>query len=186
MLCLRLLLSFLLLPFVAAFHVPLEGLLRSALPMLGESRARRMHAHAPNMQLQPRLPRRGMLVGAALLVSGREAQAKGVPPAAGALANMRPDPTQDIIFPASLLGDWQCERRVTSVEGDSEQAALVWLALGGGSKDFFARKSVETFATRFIVSPSIIQSSYVFEGNRLNGVVLDKGACSVRVGLAAV
>jgi len=181
MLCLRLLLSFLLLPFVAAFHVPFEGV-----RMLGESRARRMHAHAPNMQLQPRLPRRGMLVGATLLVSGREAQAKGVPPAAGALANMRTDPTQDIIFPASLLGDWQCQRRVTSVEGDSEQAALVWHALGGGSKDFFAQKSVETFATRFIVSPSIIQSSYVFEGNRLNGVVLDKGACSVRVGLAAV
>ena len=67
------------------------------------------------------------------------AAASAAPPAAlggiGGGVNLaaapRPGGPGDTIFPASLLGLWECERRVTSVDGDSGQARVVWKALGG-------------------------------------------------------
>ena len=78
----------------------------------------------------------------------------------------------DIIHPASLLGMWQCERVVSAVEGNAEQASQVWQALGGDHADTFRQKKVEKFATRFIAAPESILSAYDFEGQSLNGVIL--------------
>ena len=71
-------------------------------------------------------------------------------PALGRLQN--PDPSQDVIHPASLLGEWICQRQITVVEGNTEQAGLVWLALGGREGDVFDGRKPETFSTRFIAA----------------------------------
>jgi hypothetical protein len=119
----------------------------------------------------------------ACLIAG-SALATGVPvhsevkmaPAAlggGQLTSEGLDPAQDVIHPASLVGEWQCQRVVTMVEGDAGQAVTVWKALGGLSDEVFAGKKVESFATRFIAAPPNIKADYVFEGEALRGVVLD-------------
>ena len=40
-------------------------------------------------------------------------------------------PKTDVIFPASSLSSWTCQRIVTSVGGDTGQAELAWGCLGG-------------------------------------------------------
>ena len=123
----------------------------------------------------------GLLAGAALCGAHPVLAAARRPPLAGNLnggggrLDRQPDPSTDVIHPASLLGEWICQRKVTLVEGNAEQAELVWLALGGSEGGVFDGRQVETFSTRFIVPPPSIQSAYEFEGQTLKGVVLDRG-----------
>lgn len=86
-----------------------------------------------------------------------------------------PPVAADVIFPSSMLGRWQCQRIIASVEGDAGQAEVAWLAMGGRSEDVFAKKQLETFTTRFIEAPPGIPNAYTFEGKTLGGVVLDRG-----------
>lgn len=58
--------------------------------------------------------------------------------------------TADAIYPPSLIGLWQCERKVTWVEGDEGQARGAWFDLGG-SGEF---REPETYKTRFVPAPS--------------------------------
>eukprot|EP00316_Scyphosphaera_apsteinii_P002145 CAMPEP_0119323222 /NCGR_PEP_ID=MMETSP1333-20130426/60323_1 /TAXON_ID=418940 /ORGANISM="Scyphosphaera apsteinii, Strain RCC1455" /LENGTH=288 /DNA_ID=CAMNT_0007330617 /DNA_START=103 /DNA_END=966 /DNA_ORIENTATION=- len=58
----------------------------------------------------------------------------------------------DVVYPPSLIGLWQCERQVASVEGDANSAESVWLDLGGRRKEDFLLP--ETYLTRFLVSPN--------------------------------
>lgn len=71
---------------------------------------------------------------------------------------------KDVVFPISMEGLWNCERQVTSVEGDAFAAETVWRSLGGGKKRNFPRDK-ETFSTRY-VSSSLVDNSYM---------VLDRG-----------
>ena len=83
----------------------------------------------------------------------------------------------DVIYPASLLGEWKVQRAVTSVEGDEGQALTAWKCLGGFSKDAFLGKKSEVYLTRFITAPKENQQSfaYEFDGNTITGVVCDRG-----------
>lgn len=80
---------------------------------------------------------------------------------------------QDVIYPSSMVGLWNCRRVVTSVEGDSGQAELAWRNLGGRG----SIKDIESFDTRFLLPSDEfnIDNSYSFEGEMLKGVVLDRG-----------
>lgn len=80
---------------------------------------------------------------------------------------------QDVIYPSSMAGLWNCRRVVTSVEGDSGQAELAWRNLGGRG----SIKDIESFDTRFLLPSDEfnIENSYSFEGKMLKGVVLDRG-----------
>jgi len=83
----------------------------------------------------------------------------------------------DVIYPASLLGEWKVQRAVTSVEGDEGQALTAWKCLGGFNKDAFLGKKSEVYLTRFITAPAENQQSYAYEfdGNTITGVVCDRG-----------
>ncbi|KAJ1492133.1 hypothetical protein T484DRAFT_1881603, partial [Baffinella frigidus] len=147
-----------------------------------------MMAQPRDCMHQDRRAHLGLLAGAALASAAPAfAEGKGAP-SGGRLAGEKPlDPSKDVIFPAWLLGEWQCQRVVALVEGDAGQAALVWTALGGIDGATFSGKTVESFATRFIASPPSIQNKYVFAceertrprlrdcGETLAGVVLDRG-----------
>ena len=115
----------------------------------------------------------GLWASAGLLATA-PASARSLPGGAR-LSDMHPNESQDVIHPASLLGLWECERVVKVVEGDAEQAELVWHTLGGSNADTFVRKKGERFATRFVAAPQSILSEYTFEGDALDGVILDRG-----------
>lgn len=74
----------------------------------------------------------------------------------------------DVTFPPSMIGPWQCQRSLLSVEGDAGQAEGAWRALGGTGNNF-AKGSVETYAARFLPSPSGVLT----DGGV--GVVADRG-----------
>jgi len=85
-------------------------------------------------------------------------------------------PANDVIYPASMAGTWQCQRVVTQVDGDSAQALGAWRILGGGGGDAtFLERKVETYNTGFIQPPQGVASTYDFDGDVLTGVVLDRG-----------
>ena len=70
----------------------------------------------------------------------------------------------DAIYPISMEGRWDCERKVARVEGDKFQAGEAYRCLGG-RPSLLQEGSVEKFETRYISSP-LIESS---------GVVVDRG-----------
>lgn len=72
---------------------------------------------------------------------------------------------EDVIYPPSMLGPWQCQRVVKLVEGDKDQALVSWKALGGTNEDVFTKQKVETYRTQYIKSPIMKEE----------GVVLDRG-----------
>lgn len=51
-----------------------------------------------------------------------------------------------------MEGVWQCQRIVTLVEGNANQALVSWKALGGSDDSLFTNRQVETFLTRFITN----------------------------------
>lgn len=65
---------------------------------------------------------------------------------------------KDVIYLPSLEGLWQCEREVLQVDGDTEQAELAWVSLGGSSVD--VTKPSVTYLTRYI--------------NTADGLILDR------------
>lgn len=65
---------------------------------------------------------------------------------------------KDVLYLPSLEGVWQCEREVIHVDGDTEQAELTWISLGGTSLD--AKKPRVTYLTRYI--------------NTTDGLILDR------------
>ena len=133
--------------------------------------------HHKIFQLRMQLiDRRSLLFAGPVLTAMADhvpAQVKSAP-AGGRLSNLASE-SEDVIHPSSLLGVWDCKRVVKAVEGDSEQAAFIWQALGGRELDSFSGKKEETFATRFINPPPGIQKDYLFEGESLQGVILDRG-----------
>lgn len=79
-----------------------------------------------------------------------------------------------VIFPASMEGDWQCERVVTSIEGDAGQAELAWRNLGGYGKT--ALNNIETFNVNFFVPNSDVKNEYLsVDKEIMKGVVSDEG-----------
>ena len=83
-------------------------------------------------------------------------------------------PKTDVIFPASSLGSWTCQRIVTSVEGDTGQAELAWLCLGGPPTGDW--KGVERYKSELVLPPmESIENTYMLEGKMLEGAVLDRG-----------
>ena len=79
--------------------------------------------------------------------------------------------TGDVLYPASLVGAWRCERVLTAVEGDQTAAEGAWRALGGGTTPFVAGRA-ETYETRFVAPAAA--ATYEFEGRDVAGVVLDR------------
>lgn len=63
-----------------------------------------------------------------------------------------PATAPDVVYPRSLEGLWQCQRVVTMVEGNTEQALVAWKGLGGGDGSLFANKKMETFLTKYIIT----------------------------------
>jgi hypothetical protein len=124
---------------------------------------------------------------AAALGVPSEATAAAAPPAAFPLGGIgggvdvtspaRSALTEDVIFPASVTGLWQVERKVVNVQGDAGQAENVWRLLGGkrGDDGAFRKQTSETYQTRFILPPEQIANKYFFEGEAMTGVVLDRG-----------
>ena len=124
------------------------------------------------------IDRRGLLFAGPVLTAMADhvpAQVKSAPAAGSRLSDLVASESEDVIHPSSLLGVWDCKRVVKAVEGDSEQAAFIWQALGGRELDSFSGMKAETFATRFINPPPGIQKDYLFEGESLQGVILDRG-----------
>eukprot|EP00978_Attheya_sp_CCMP212_P004996 scaffold11016_cov55-Attheya_sp.AAC.2 len=80
----------------------------------------------------------------------------------------------DAIYPASMVGVWDCARIVTAVEGDEGQAKIAWRCLGGTGGTAFAK---ERYQTKFVTAPPNTKqyAQYSFEGKSLEGVVLDRG-----------
>ena len=81
----------------------------------------------------------------------------------------------DVIYPASSLGSWTCQRIITSVEGDAGQAEVAWRCLGGPSAggDW---KGVEKYMVELVLPPKqSIENTYTFDGKMFDGVVLNRG-----------
>ena len=89
----------------------------------------------------------------------------------------------DLIHPASLVGEWQCQRLITSIEGNSDEALRAWQALNGGgssssssssTRDILAGRRADAFLWRFLPPPPSTRSEYLFEGESLRGVIIDR------------
>ena len=79
--------------------------------------------------------------------------------------------TGDVLYPASLVGEWRCARVLTAVDGDSVAAEGAWRSLGGGAAPFVAGRT-EAYSTRFVAPAT--PTTYTFEGRAIEGVVLDR------------
>ena len=55
----------------------------------------------------------------------------------------------DVLYPPSLIGVWRCERAVTSVEGDGQQAEGAWRLLGG----YGELRRPESYLVRYAPQP---------------------------------
>ena len=55
----------------------------------------------------------------------------------------------DVLYPPSLIGVWRCERAVTSVEGDAQQAEGAWRLLGG----YGELRRPESYLVRYVPQP---------------------------------
>lgn len=79
---------------------------------------------------------------------------------------------KDVAYPPAIIGEWQCVRDITGVDGDAGQAMFAWRALGGGGT---FRKS-ERYTTRFVPIADV----------RRRASVVDRGfEYAARSGLAA-
>jgi hypothetical protein len=59
----------------------------------------------------------------------------------------------DAFFPVSMVGFWDCERTIRSVEGDTQQAERVWQVLGGSKLRDLKPGITEVYTTHLILSP---------------------------------
>ena len=134
---------------------------------------------------QPAMPRRAVLAGAAAALSqpiqvhaeqiiapGFEAsRVQGIGGGADMLSDDPPS-VFDSIFPPSMNGTWQCQRIVTSIEGDEGQAMGAWKLLGG----YGDIRSPESYAVRFMPQPEELRQPMTgLDGKTYFGVVLDRG-----------
>lgn len=96
----------------------------------------------------------------------------------------RPPAQQDVFYPPSLIGLWRCERTVTSIEGDAQQAEGAWRLLGGEG----SIRQPESYALRYIPQPGAtfgpdgkmvgdarLQAITGTDGKKYFGVILDRG-----------
>lgn len=81
----------------------------------------------------------------------------------------------DVIYPASMEGLWSCERRIISVEGNSEQAREAWTALGGSKPKLFGPDQFEEYLTRFFIPPFNHPQTYTYNDSEAAGVARDRG-----------
>jgi hypothetical protein len=161
----------------SAFQVPSGG---RAIEIIRKQQRSSHQGSTCRLKMQS-MQRRAYLVRAGILARAAfEARdgvlASGVP---ARLESSRVDASlgsTDLIHPASLLGAWQCQRKIASVEGNAGEALLMWRELGGGGgDDVFSGRLPESFQIRFIKPPPGIQCSYLFEGKSVDGVILDRG-----------
>ena len=96
----------------------------------------------------------------------------------------RPPAQPDVFYPPSLIGLWRCERVVTSIEGDAQQAEGAWRLLGGAG----SIRQPESYALRYIPQPGAtigpdgkmvgdarLQAITGTDGKKYFGVILDRG-----------
>jgi hypothetical protein len=93
-------------------------------------------------------------VGACLLPPRARVDAAALPVAVAArvaddLRRRADELRQDVAYPASVAGEWECTRELRRIEGDRAEAEATWRALGGGG--VFGKR--ERYATRFIPIP---------------------------------
>ena len=147
-----------------------------------------------------RQPRRNVLAGATSIMATSAAAAMPVAPCAaytappgfeaprvegiGGGADIFAETAKDdVYYPPSLIGIWQCERTVASVEGDAAQAEGAWRLLGGTG----SFREPESFLLRYIAQPGAsfgpdgkmigdasLQSIQGTDGRKYFGVILDR------------
>jgi len=79
----------------------------------------------------------------------------------------------DILYPPSLNGTWVCERQVTSVEGDTNQAQGAWKLLGGGPGEDF-QKVEEKYYVRFVDLRRTTDGIMGLDGKKYYGDIFDR------------
>lgn len=82
----------------------------------------------------------------------------------------------DAYYPSSMINTrWKVQRVVTSVEGDTGQAAIIWSLLGGSTDKAFTSQLTEVYEAYFVeASKSANDSMYQFDGKTVNASVLDR------------
>ena len=97
------------------------------------------------------------------------------------LGDRKPMADIDVLYPPSLNGTWVCERKVVSVEGDTNQAQGAWKLLGGtniirkggGREDF--QKAEEKYFVRFVDLRRPTDGIIGLDGKKYYGDILDRG-----------
>lgn len=99
----------------------------------------------------------------------------------------------DVFYPSSMKNtQWRVQRSVVSVEGDIDQAILIWKLLGGSSDErAFTSKLTEVYETSFVAPTSSVDTTttmkdayYDYEGNVVQAAVLDRvSEMSNRIGI---
>jgi hypothetical protein len=68
---------------------------------------------------------------------------------------------KDVAYPPTVIGDWECSRKVSRIEGSRIEAETTWRALGGRGE----LQKPESYAVRFVPNPD----------TRRNAAVEDRG-----------
>lgn len=99
----------------------------------------------------------------------------------------------DVFYPSSMINtQWRVQRAVVSVEGDIDQATLIWKLLGGSSDErAFTSKLTEVYETSFVAPTSSSDTIttmkdvyYDYGGNVVQTAVLDRvSEISCRIGI---
>ena len=122
------------------------------LPSLLPPPATTRRAVLAGVALATSAPRRGRAVsppGFEVFDAGSPAgRVQGIGQGADMLAKDGPA-AADVLYPPSLLGLWRCERMVTSVDGDAQQAEGAWRLLGGDGE----LRKPEVYLLRYVPQP---------------------------------
>ena len=98
----------------------------------------------------------------------------------------------DVFYPSSMMNTrWRVQRAVVSVEGDIDQAALIWKLLGGSDERAFTSKFTEVYETSFVAptysadtTTTMKDAYYDYEEKVLKAAVLDRVTeMSSRIGI---
>ena len=92
----------------------------------------------------------------------------------------------DVYYPASMVNTkWRVQRVITSVEGDTGQAATMWSLLGGSNE--FSLRLTEVYTVSFVEAPSMFQDGiYNYDGKNMRAAVMDRASSfSSRLGTSS-
>lgn len=125
------------------------------------------------LSLNRQVDRRFFLEVSPVLIASPASSFAALPPASrdvevgggyDLLSQKRGAADEDVIYPKSMEGRWNCVRTVARVEGDKFQAGEAYRCLGG-NPGLLKEGSIESFETQYIGSPVI----------QIPGVVVDRG-----------